>query len=97
VAVTPSLVVVAPRELSIVGWRVEPPALDREPERLERLRNRIIDELERRGIALVSSAKLQDGRTAVRARIVNFRTGPADIEGLVTACPELREELTSSV
>jgi aromatic-L-amino-acid decarboxylase len=94
---TPGLEVAAPRELSIVCWRVEPPALGRDPERLERLQGRIIEELERRGIALISNAKLHDGRTALRACIVNFRTGVEDIEALVTACRELGDELTPSV
>jgi len=94
---TPGLVLAAPRELSIVCWRVEPQALGGDPERLERLQSRIIEELERRGTALISNAKLQDGRTALRACIVNFRTGLADVEALVTACRELGEELSSSV
>ena len=94
---TPGLVLAAPRELSIVCWRVEPRALGGDPERLERLQSRIIEELERRGTALISNAKLQDGRTALRACIVNFRTGLADVEALVTACRELGEELSSSV
>jgi len=46
---TPGLAMAAPRELSIVCWRVEPPALGGDPERLERLQGRIIEELERRG------------------------------------------------
>jgi len=94
---TPGLAVAAPRELSIVCWRVEPPALAGDSERLERLQGRIIEELERRGIALISNAKLRDGRTALRACIVNFRTGVEDVEALVTACRDLGEELASAV
>jgi aromatic-L-amino-acid/L-tryptophan decarboxylase len=94
---TPGLTVAATRELSIVCWRVEPHALAGDPERLERLQSRIIEELELRGIALISNAKLHDGRTALRACIVNFRTGVEDVEALVTACRELGEELASAV
>src|SRR2546430_811572 len=79
---TPGLTLVAPRELSIVCWRVEPRALASTPERMERLQGRIIEELERRGIAFISNAKLHDGRTALRACIVNFRTGLEDVEAL---------------
>ena len=92
----PDLARVAPRELSIVCWRVEPRALASEPERLEQLQGRVIDELERRGIALISNAKLHDGRTALRACIVNFRTSLEDVEALVTACRDLGAELASS-
>jgi aromatic-L-amino-acid decarboxylase len=93
---TPGLTVVAPRELSIVCWRVEPRALAGDPERLERLQGRIIEELERRGIALISNAKLHDRRTALRACIVNFRTGFEDVEALVAASLELGEELAAA-
>ena len=78
-------------------WRVEPPALGGDPERLERLQGRIIEELERRGIALISNAKLHDGRTALRACIVNFRTGFENLEALATACRDLGDELASIV
>jgi len=94
---TPSLALAAQRELSIVCWRVEPHALAGDPERLERLQVRVIEELELRGIALISNAKLHDGRTALRACIINFRTGFEDVEALVTACRELGEELASAV
>ena len=94
---TPGLVLVAPRELSIVCWRVEPRALASDPERMERLQGRIIEELERRGIAFISNAKLHDGRTALRACIVNFRTGLEDVGALVRASRDLGEELASSV
>lgn len=95
---TPGLVLAAPRELSITCWRVEPSmATAWDPERLELLQGRVIEELERRGIALISNAKLHDGRTALRACIVNFRTSLEDVETLVAACRDLGEELASSV
>ncbi len=92
----PDLALVAPRELSIVCWRVEPRALAGEPKRLEQLQGRVIEELERRGIAVISNAKLHDGRTALRACIVNFRTRLEDVESLVTACRDLGAELASA-
>ncbi len=97
VAETPGLALVAPRELSIVCWRVEPLGLANDSKRLELLQGRVIEELERRGIALISNTKLHDGRTALRACIVNFRTSLEDVEALVAACRDLGEELASSV
>ena len=37
-----------------------------------------------------------DGRTALRACIVNFRTSLEDFESLLTACHDLGAELASS-
>jgi glutamate/tyrosine decarboxylase-like PLP-dependent enzyme len=95
VETTPGLVLAAPRELSIVCWRAEPPSIT-DDEVLNQLQTRIIAELERRGIAFLSNAALQGGRTAIRACIVNFRTSPADVEAIVRASAELAEELAST-
>jgi len=96
VRVTPGLMLAAPRELSIVCWRVEPEALARDPERLEALQGKVIAELERRGTAVVSNAMLRDGRTALRACIVNLRTTAEDIEALVEASRTIGEELVAA-
>jgi aromatic-L-amino-acid decarboxylase len=93
---TPSLVLAAPRDLSIVNWRVEPAALEGDRERLERLQLAIIHELEARGVAIVSNAPLPGGGTALRACIVNFRTQPGDMEMLAAASREIGEELARS-
>jgi aromatic-L-amino-acid decarboxylase len=90
---TPGLVLSAPRELSIVCWRVEPDGVP--TERLDDLQVEVLEELERRGIAMVSTARLGDGRTALRACIVNFRTDLQDVEELVAASADLGRELTS--
>jgi glutamate/tyrosine decarboxylase-like PLP-dependent enzyme len=89
---TPGLKLVAPRELSIVCWRVEPPGLT-DPARLDALQDDVIRELESRGTALVSNAQLQDGRTALRACIVNFRTSEADVRATVEASAAIGREL----
>lgn len=94
VETTPGLVLAAPRELSIVCWRVEPE--DVPDERLDALQLDVIEELERRGVAIVSNARLQDGRTALRACIVNFRTGPEDVEAVVRASAEIGRELSAA-
>jgi glutamate/tyrosine decarboxylase-like PLP-dependent enzyme len=88
---TPGLTIAAPRELSIVCWRVEPPGI--EGERLEALQDAVIRELEARGIALVSNARLRDGRTALRACIVNFRTTEGDVRATVEASAAIGREL----
>ncbi len=92
---TPDLVLAAPRQLSIVCWRVELPGLT-DPDQLEQLQLNVIHELEARGIAMVSNARLSDGRDAIRACIVNFRTTPEDVEALVQACAAIGRELGGS-
>ena len=92
---TPGLSMAAPRELSIVCWRVEPPGLTNADE-LERLQTRVIDELEARGIAVISNAEVADGRTALRACIVNFRTTKEDVEAVVQASATIASELAGS-
>lgn len=89
---TPDLVLAAPRELSIVCWRVEPQGMTAS-EQLEQLQLDVIGELEARGISLVSNARLSDGRNAVRACIVNFRTSAEDVEAVVQASAAIGREL----
>jgi aromatic-L-amino-acid decarboxylase len=91
VKATPGLVLAAPRELSIVCWRVEPDGIDGEA--LEELQVAVIDQIERRGIAMLSNARLRDGRMALRACITNFRTRPEDVEAVVEASAEIAAEL----
>ncbi len=92
---TPGLILAAPRQLSIVCWRAEPPGLTDEAQ-LDELQTRVIDELEARGVAMVSNAVLSDGRTAIRACIVNFRTGPEDVEAVVQASADIGAELAGT-
>ncbi len=88
---TPPLVLAAPRELSIVCWRVEPGGIDGPA--LEELQIAVIEEIERRGIAMISNARLRDGRSALRACITNFRTRAHDVETIVKASAEIGAEL----
>ena len=90
----PDLVIAAPRELSIVCWRVEPEGVT--GERLDALQVEVIEELERRGVAMISNARLRDGRTALRACIVNFRTGAGDVEATVRASAEIGREIVAT-
>ena len=95
VRATPGLVMAAPRDLSIVNWRVEPASLAGNKERLDRLQLAVMHELEERGIAVVSNAPLPEGGMALRACIVNFRTRPEDMEQLAQASLEIGLELAA--
>lgn len=88
---TDDLVLATPRGLSIVCWRVEPPGV--KGEALEALQHRVIEELERNGIAMVSNALLKGDTTAIRACVVNFRTGEHDVEAVATASAEIGRRL----
>jgi hypothetical protein len=55
----------------------------------------VIEELERRGIAMVSNAQLKGGRTAIRACVVNFRTSEQDVAAVVAASAQIGRELTA--
>jgi aromatic-L-amino-acid/L-tryptophan decarboxylase len=88
---TPELVLAAPRELSIVCWRVEPDGIGGQA--LEELQIAVIEQIERRGIAMISNARLRDGRSAIRACITNFRTRAQDVETIVAASAEIGAEL----
>jgi glutamate/tyrosine decarboxylase-like PLP-dependent enzyme len=90
---TPGLRVAAPRELSIVCWRAEPPGVNSEA--LDALQARLIEEIEQRGIAMISNTRLRDGSAALRACITNFRTRPEDIEAIVEASAALSAELAA--
>jgi aromatic-L-amino-acid decarboxylase len=94
VRTTPTLELAAPRTLSIVCWRVRPAGV--EGDALDALQTSVIAELERRGIAMISNAKLRDGRTALRACITNFRTRPEDVEAIVSASAKIAAELAAA-
>jgi glutamate/tyrosine decarboxylase-like PLP-dependent enzyme len=81
----------APRSLSIVCWRVHPAGV--EGEALEALQTAVIAELERRGIGMISNARLRDGRVALRACITNFRTTAEDVEAIVSESARIGAEL----
>jgi glutamate/tyrosine decarboxylase-like PLP-dependent enzyme len=88
---TPTLALAAPRELSVVCWRVEPDGVPGSA--LDELQSAVVEEIERRGIAMLSNARLIDRRNSIRACIVNFRTRPPDVEAIVQASAEIGAEL----
>jgi aromatic-L-amino-acid decarboxylase len=91
---TPGLVLAAPRELSIVCWRVEPEGISGPA--LEQLQTAVIEEIERRGVAMFSNARLRDGRSAIRACITNFRTQAHDVETVVKESAKIGAELAGA-
>jgi glutamate/tyrosine decarboxylase-like PLP-dependent enzyme/glutathione synthase/RimK-type ligase-like ATP-grasp enzyme len=75
IAATPQLELLAPVELNVVCFRYR-------AEDAQRINARIVVELQESGVVAPSSTTL-DGRLAIRAAIVNHRTGAREIDLLV--------------
>lgn len=56
----------------------------------------VVQEVIGSGAAWISTTRLADGRTALRACITNYRTGPEDIAALVAALNGARERIRAS-
>lgn len=88
------------QNLSITTFRFVPQGLKRGDEKgeeyLNQLNTELVTRLQRGGEAFVSNAVL-DGRFLLRACIVNFRTGRADLEALVKVVLRLGREIDSSL
>ena len=85
VARTPELELLAPVELNIVCFRYRFPNGIEESDpssALNTLNGRIVIELQESG-SVAPSTTIVDGRLAIRAAIVNHRTGEAEIETLI--------------
>lgn len=84
--------------LSITTFRYVPPDVDRRADdqrALNALNERLLDALQRSGRAYVSNA-LVNGRYALRACIVNFRTDRIDLEALIEAVVDIGRQLASA-
>jgi glutamate/tyrosine decarboxylase-like PLP-dependent enzyme len=86
------------QELSIATFRYVPPSLksgvgspDVEP-RLDEINREVLTRLEHGGDAFLSNAVV-DGKFALRACIVNFRTSLEDIEGLLPLIARIGREV----
>jgi glutamate/tyrosine decarboxylase-like PLP-dependent enzyme len=77
----PELELVTPPSLSICCFRYRPPDAS-DDERLDRLNERIMTEVQVGGRAYLSNAILRD-RFVLRACIVNFRTEAGDVRALL--------------
>jgi glutamate/tyrosine decarboxylase-like PLP-dependent enzyme len=89
------------QELSIATFRYVPPSLksgvgspDVEP-RLDEINREVLTRLEQGGDAFLSNAVV-DGKFALRACIVNFRTSLEDIEGLPPLIARIGREVAKS-
>lgn len=85
IAQTPELELAAPVELNIVCFRYR-------AAEAHRVNARIAVELQESGVAAPSTTVL-GGKLAIRAAIVNHRTGPADLDALVERTVELGRSL----
>jgi len=89
IAATPELELAAPVELNIVCFRYR-------AEQSHRVNARIVVELQESGMVAPSTAVI-GGRLAIRAAIVNHRTGPRDIDALVEQAVALGRTLQGGV
>jgi tetratricopeptide (TPR) repeat protein len=88
IAATPQLELLAPVELNVVCFRYR--SVD-----AERINSRIVVELQESG-ALAPSTTTLDGRLAIRAAIVNHRTGKKEIDLLVEKTVALGRAIEAS-
>lgn len=88
IAAEPRLELLAPVTLNIVcfGYRCGDP---------DRINARIVTALHEQGLPAPSTTVI-DGRLAIRAAIVNHRTGTAEVDRLVAAAAALGDRFTSS-
>jgi len=89
IAQTPELELLAPVELNVVCFRYRATDPDR-------LNAEIVVHLQESGIVAPSTTTI-DGRLAIRAAIVNHRTGEADIDRLVDCTLALGRRLTGAI
>jgi aromatic-L-amino-acid decarboxylase len=88
IAVTPELELLAPVELNVVCFRYR-------SEDAQRINPRIVIELQESG-AVAPSTTILDGRLAIRAAIVNHRTGRREIDLLVERTVALGRAMEAS-
>lgn len=93
------LALAAPVGLSICCFRYIPPGLPEGPDRdayLSDLNDHLMSHIQEDGRAFCSNAYL-DGKWALRACIVNFRTEAADVDALLDAAVELGRALDAEI
>ena len=88
IAETPELELLAPVELNVVCFRYR-------AEDAQRINPRIVIELQESG-AVAPSTTILDGRLAIRAAIVNHRTGQREIDLLVEKTVALGRAMEAS-
>ena len=88
----PAFELLAPANLNIVCFRYLPARF--EAHRADRLNAAIVVALHESGVAAPSTTTV-DGKLAIRAAIVNHRTGTADVDRLVDAVLEIGERMAA--
>ncbi len=83
----PGFEILSPARLSVVCFRARPTGLD-DPAALDRLNERLLEQLNAGGRFFLSSTRLR-GAFALRICVVGYRTTREDIEGLISALRDL--------
>lgn len=91
----PDLERLAPVELSIVCFRYVPDAWRSDPERLDGLNKRVMEQLQSEGRAFLTATVL-GGRLALRACVLHYQTSEADVDALIEAVREAGAKLVRS-
>ncbi len=76
------------RGLSVVCFRLAPPALGTQADRLDELNKRVLAAIQMSGQAFVTGTSVR-GQFALRACVVNPRSTDADIDALVSVVRQL--------
>ncbi|MGD0832045.1 MAG: pyridoxal-dependent decarboxylase [Terracidiphilus sp.] len=95
IGATPELELLAPVELNIVCFRYRPHGFTSETsneKEMDRINGEIVIRLQESGIVAPSTTRI-NGRTAIRAAIVNHRTSSAEMDALVEKTLELGRSL----
>ena len=91
----PRLEATAPVTLSVVCFRYVPPGPPHTPGALDQLNRAIMDTVQEEGEAFLSGTVL-DGRFSLRACVLNYATGAADVDRLVEVVVRVGERLGAS-
>jgi len=91
----PDLERLAPVELSIVCFRFVPDSWRDEPERLDALNKRVMEQLQSDGRAFLTGTVLR-GRFALRACVLHYQTSEDDLATLIDAVRTTGEKLVGS-
>ena len=91
----PDLERLAPVELSIVCFRYVPASWDPDPERLDALNRRVMEQLQTDGDVFLTGTVVR-GRFALRACVLHYQTSEADLEALIDAVRATSASLVGS-
>jgi aromatic-L-amino-acid decarboxylase len=84
--------VMSPAQLAIIAFRFAPAGVG--ADEADKINLRLVDELKRDGLAMISSTVLR-GRTALRMCTINPRTTEADVRAVINKLRELADDAVS--